>query len=194
MVQNIVSKLHCSGELNLHNPSEIQNRFHRYYSRKLDQKIPTKSTTKVPAKSYTSSLDKKKGFASPVLCQIAAASGIVHIFYRPRQWTPTSFPLKFGHFAGILDIWWSQRHSGMLQFVNRLIDMSNREFKGQLFETKRKVVLRRFLVVFQDKSIKKRIKQLDVLESLSNTIYLDCLFVCLKSLMVFAAGCSFCGM
>ena len=69
---------------------EIQNRFHGYYSRKLDQQSPSKSTNKVPAKSNTGSLDKKKGFAAPVLCQIAAASAIVYIFYCPRQWTPTS--------------------------------------------------------------------------------------------------------
>ena len=59
MVQNIASKLHRSGELNLHNPGEIQNRFRGYYSRKLDQQSPSKSTTKVPAKSNTGSLDKK---------------------------------------------------------------------------------------------------------------------------------------
>ncbi|CAF2117110.1 unnamed protein product [Brassica napus] len=53
------SKLHRSGELNLHNPGEIQNRFRGYYSRKLDQQSPSKSTTKVPAKSNTGSLDKK---------------------------------------------------------------------------------------------------------------------------------------
>ena len=108
-------------------------------------------------KSNTGSLEKKKDLQ--LLWQIAAASAIVYIFYRPRQWTPTSLPSKFGHFAGILDIWWSHSRSGILQFVNRLIDMSNREFQGQLFKTKRKVVLRRFLVVFQEKSIKKRIKQ-----------------------------------
>ena len=60
MVQNIASKLYRSGELNLHNLGEIQNRFHGYYSRKLDQKSPSKSTTKVPVKSNTGSLDKKK--------------------------------------------------------------------------------------------------------------------------------------
>ena len=102
---------------------------------------------------------RKKGFAARVLSQIAATSTIVYIFYRPRQWTPTSLPSNFGHFAGILDIWWSQRRSGMLQFVNRLIDMSNKDLKGQLFETKQKVVLRSFLVVFQNMSIKKMIKQ-----------------------------------
>ncbi|KAH0882208.1 hypothetical protein HID58_058304, partial [Brassica napus] len=68
----------------------------------MDQQSPSKSTTKVPAKSNTGSLDKKKGFAAPVLCQIAAASAIVYIFYRPRQWTPMCLPLKFGHFAGII--------------------------------------------------------------------------------------------
>ncbi|KAH0863986.1 hypothetical protein HID58_081197, partial [Brassica napus] len=82
--------LHRSGELNLHNPGEIQNRFHGCYSRKFDQQNPSKSTTKVLAKSNTGSLDKKKGFAAPVLCQIAVASAIVYIFYCPRQWTPTS--------------------------------------------------------------------------------------------------------
>ena len=73
----------------------------------------------------------------------------------------------------------------MLQFVNRLINMSNMEFKGQIFETKRKVVFRRFLVVFQTSPSRKGsnkgpmidLKPLDVLESLSNTVYLDCLFV-----------------
>ncbi|CAN6903485.1 unnamed protein product [Brassica oleracea] len=55
----LTSKLHRSGELNLHNPGEIQNRFRGYYSRKLDQQSPSKSTTKVPAKSNTGSLDKK---------------------------------------------------------------------------------------------------------------------------------------
>ncbi|KAL0708449.1 hypothetical protein Bca4012_074875 [Brassica carinata] len=159
MISRRKPHLHRSGELNLHNPGEIQNRLHGYYSRKLDQKNPNKSTTKVPAKSNTGSLDKKKGFTAPVLCQIAAASAIVYIFYRLRQWTPTSLPSKFGHFVGILDIRWSQRRSGMLQFVNRLIDMSNIKFKCQLFETKRKVLLWRFLVVFHDKSIKKMTKQ-----------------------------------
>ncbi|KAH0911959.1 hypothetical protein HID58_035280, partial [Brassica napus] len=52
--------LHRSGELNLHNPREIQNRFHGYYSQKPDQQSPRKSTTKVPVKSNTGSLDKKK--------------------------------------------------------------------------------------------------------------------------------------
>ncbi|WZZ11796.1 hypothetical protein YC2023_104885 [Brassica napus] len=68
-------------------------------------------TTKVPnlfdhhhilgQESNTDSLDKKKGFVAPVLCQIAAASAIVYIFYCPRQWTPTSLPSKFGYFAAI---------------------------------------------------------------------------------------------
>ena len=57
---------------------EIQNRFHGYYSRKLDQQSPSKSTNKVPAKSNTGSLDKKKGFAAPVLCQIVGASSYTY--------------------------------------------------------------------------------------------------------------------
>ncbi|KAF3599088.1 hypothetical protein F2Q69_00038967 [Brassica cretica] len=60
-------------------------------------------------KSNTGSLDKKKGFAAPVLCQIAAASAIVYIFYRPRQWTPTSLHSKFDHFAGSLKANFSKR-------------------------------------------------------------------------------------
>ena len=73
----------------------------------------------------------------------------------------------------------------MLQFVNCLIDMSTGEFKGQLFEMKRKVVLRRFWWSFKTSPSRKGsnkgpmidLKPLDVLESLSNTVYLDCLFV-----------------
>ncbi|KAH0881391.1 hypothetical protein HID58_068785, partial [Brassica napus] len=224
------SKLHRSGELNLHNLGEIQNRLHGYYSRKLDQKNPNKSTTKAPAKSNTGSLDKKKGFTAPVLCQIAAASAIVYIFYRLRQWTPTSLPSKFGHFAdghkGVqynkgsqvviialpaysllnellcyikssstvsspvdsnvssLKVWSLRRYIRYMMatkafryaFVNPLIDMSNREFKGQLFETKRKVTSpsrKR-----SNKGPMIDLKPLDVLESLSNTLdahFVECM-------------------
>ncbi|KAF3561621.1 hypothetical protein DY000_02010853 [Brassica cretica] len=68
-----------------------------------------RSTTPVP-------WIRKKGFAAPMLCQIAAASTIVYIFYHPRQWTPTSLPSKFGHFAGSLNANFSKR-SGRWYFA-----------------------------------------------------------------------------
>ncbi|WZZ48214.1 hypothetical protein YC2023_048321 [Brassica napus] len=149
------SKLYRSGELNLHNPGEIENRFHGYYSRILDQQSPSKSTTKFPAKSNTGSLDKKKGFAAPVLCQIAAASAIVYIFYHLRQWTPTSLPSKFDHFAAIgsLKANFSKRsgrwYFGVFWWFFKTSPSRKGSNKGPMID----------------------LKPLDVLESLSNTVY-----------------------
>ncbi|WZZ62953.1 hypothetical protein YC2023_063060 [Brassica napus] len=91
--------------------------------------------------SNTGSLDKKKGFAAPKSRSIRHR---IHIL--------VSSPVDSN--VSSLKVWSLRRYIRYMMatkafryaFVNPLIDMSNREFKGQLFETKRKVVLRRFLL------------------------------------------------
>ncbi|KAF3606243.1 hypothetical protein DY000_02051258 [Brassica cretica] len=91
-------------------------------------------------KSNTGSLDKKKGFAASVLCQIAAASAIVYIFYCPRQWTPTSLPSKFGHFAESLKANFSKRsgrwYFGVFWWSFKTSPSRKRSNKGPMIDLK----------------------------------------------------------